>query len=881
MKPWVQVVVPDEDVRKGGFDESVFAADLSDVVADRAPTQYRDAETFFRKTYLTQGLLNLLSAVLARLSGKGRGEAVIQIQTPFGGGKTHSLIALYNLFTHGGRLGSNETVQRVMQEAEVRSIPKVRVAPFVGTSPDPLEGRTPWGELAARLQNYALLREHDQQRIAPGKDLLHELIGATPTLILMDEIAAYATAAKAFREQVVVFFQELTETVKVVPSCALVVTLPSSVPYDEEGEKALQQLEKVFGRVEAIYTPVALEGDDIYEVLKSRLFEERPDADVARQVAQEYFDLYQRLGSDAPQEAREATYRDRMCKAYPFHPEVVDILLQRWSTFPTFQRTRGVLRLLADVVADLYGRKHDAPLIQPAHLNLSKDSIQREFIKHIGNEFAGVIASDIVGSGAKAPKIDREMGSEYARVGVASGLATSIFFGSFSGSEKRGVTVPWLRLAVLREGIPPALVGDALRRLESELWYAHASDGRYAFSNQPNLNRVIVEKEESVRDSDAEKELADRISRSAGTELRVYAFPKSPADVPDTSELKLAILSPEHARQASGTHSFVKELLSQSGSTFRANQNTLLLLVPDEGQIWAVHLQVRRLLAFRAIRDDRELAGRLSPENRKTLEGNLKNAEEGLPFRLMEAYRYVAKAGAAGAEWLDLGIPTSGERGSFAKRVRDYLEGQEYVLTKIAPHRLIEKAFGKDEEEKPLADVVGAFRKYPHLPMLRDDAAVKDAIVSGVKDGGLGVKVGERVYFGESVPRALLDDGVVVLRESAARRAKPLEVKEGGPAVAAPAGGTTQQGPGIFPPPPPPSPDGGRALRLRVKVPWQKLSDLLRGVIMPLNSDSAELDIEVTIDARGGPDGIKVSTLRTVGETLQQIGAEVLENSRE
>ena len=161
MKPLYEVIRPHKDIRAGNFDESVFAADLSDVIADRGPLEYRDAQTFFRKTYPTQGLVNLLSAIVSRLSGKGKGEAVIQIQTPFGGGKTHSLIALYHLFTAPQELQGSEVVSEVLKKADLKAIPTARIVTFAGTAADPF-GRTPRGEIAQQLGRYELLYEHNR-----------------------------------------------------------------------------------------------------------------------------------------------------------------------------------------------------------------------------------------------------------------------------------------------------------------------------------------------------------------------------------------------------------------------------------------------------------------------------------------------------------------------------------------------------------------------------------------------------------------------------------------------------------------------------------------------------------------------------------------------
>ncbi|MBC7256698.1 MAG: ATP-binding protein, partial [Chloroflexi bacterium] len=401
LKPWYNVAVPHRDIREGRMDESVFAASLSDVAAGRGALEYLDAATFFQKTYPTQGLLNLLGAVVGRLAGTGYGEPVIQLQTPFGGGKTHVLVALYHLLRSPEALAGADMIQQILERSGAGALPKGRVVVFDGTAADPVKGKTPWGEIAAQLGRYELLREQDQARRAPGKDRLHEVLAGGPVLILMDEVAEYAVKARDFRDQVMAFFQELTETVKVAERCALVVTLPSSAPYGEEGEHVLAQLQQIIGRVEALYAPV--EGDEVFEVIRRRLFESVGTPREAQQVAEAYWQLYQRLGEDVPAEARNPAYRERLRRAYPFHPQVIDLLYERWSTFPTFQRTRGVLRLLAHVVLDLYrSKRHAAPLIQAAHLNLANSAIRREFVKHIGNEFEGVIAADIVDSNAKA-----------------------------------------------------------------------------------------------------------------------------------------------------------------------------------------------------------------------------------------------------------------------------------------------------------------------------------------------------------------------------------------------------------------------------------------------------------------------------------------------
>ncbi len=538
---WWQVATPHKDIRDGKLNEAIFAADLGNVLLGNAPLEYNDANLFFQKTYLTKGLQQLLQNVISRLQS-GKGDPVIQLQTPFGGGKTHALISLYHLIKH------NQDVHHYFPDFPAA---QAKVAVFVGTHADAVKGRTPWGEIAHQLGQYAVVEEHDKKRIAPGKERLHQILDAAgPTLILMDEILEYIVKANRAEKveqitqgQTLAFLQEISEVVAASGNSCLVLTLPASVleQYDEAAERALHQLQKVSGRVETVYTPV--EGMEIYEVIRKRLFETIGAESERKKVAQYYFQLYQQLGIDVPVPVREIQYREKIERAYPFHPELIDVLYERWGSFTTFQRTRGVLRLLAEIIADLYKRKVPSPLIQSSLVNLNNQTLRREFIKHIGNEYETVIGADVAGPNAKAPKIDKEMGSEYEKYGIATGIATSVFLYSFSGSERKGTTLPWIRVALLREGIPATIVGDAVTKLEEELWYFHSDRKQYMFKNQPNLNRVIVDREETITDIQVQNTLKEFVQKFSGQAFEVYLWPQAASDIPDTKRLKLAILS--------------------------------------------------------------------------------------------------------------------------------------------------------------------------------------------------------------------------------------------------------------------------------------------------------------------------------------------------
>jgi len=381
LPPWWQVAVPHRDIREGRFDAAVFAADLGMVLQDKGAVDYRDPVTFFKQTYPTRGLTELLVDMMRRLTGEPAGEAVIQLQTPFGGGKTHALLALYHLFKHTDQIEHLDSVRTLLLAAGLSRVPGANVVTLVGTALDANEGRrtpeglhirTLWGEMAYQLgglELYLLVERSDQDRVAPGTDGLGELLTqAKPALILMDEVLEYQVKAAGvpvgegtLAGQILSFLQELTIAVANHPQTALVVTLPSSRLefFDEAAITAHERLGRVMGCIETVRAPV--EGVEVYEILRRRLFEQVGNPAEHRQVAEAYWEYYRRHADDLPREVREPKYRELMARAYPFHPELIAILYERWGSIPGFQRTRGVLCLLALVVGDLYRQRYHAP----------------------------------------------------------------------------------------------------------------------------------------------------------------------------------------------------------------------------------------------------------------------------------------------------------------------------------------------------------------------------------------------------------------------------------------------------------------------------------------------------------------------------------------
>jgi len=869
---WWQVTTPHKDIQEGRLSEAIFAADLGDVSIGKAPLEYQDASIFFQKTYLTQGLKNLLDNVLSRLRG-GKGDPVIQLQTPFGGGKTHALLTLYHAIKH------RKEISHLPFASELPEIKTAKVAVFVGTHADAVSGKTPWGEIASQLGQYEVIKDHDKKRIAPGKGKFRQVLEASgPTLILMDEILEYIVKAnraekveKITQGQTLAFLQEISELIASSKDCCLVITLPASIleRYDEEAERSLQQLQKISGRVEAVYTPV--EGLELYEVIRKRLFENYGDEKIRKKVAQAYFDLYQGLGTDVPSEARDIEYRDRIDRAYPFHPELIDTLYERWGSYPTFQRTRGVLRLLAEVVSDLFGKKSVSPLIHSSLISLDNQSIRREFIKHIGNEYDSVIAADIAGKNAKAPKIDKEMGSEYEKYGIAKGIATSVFINSFSAGPSKETTLPRIRVALLREGIPVTIVGDAVAKLEEELWYFHSERKQYAFRNQPNLNRVILDREEPIVEERIQEELKAHVQKDAGKGLEVYLWPENTSDVPDNKNFKLVILSPNLTYDSDRGKKITGEFFEKVGTGFRVYKNTIFILLLDNNQLISVSKSLRRYMALTEIQKDKSLLETLTKQSQEEIKKKFKETEKEIPFKILTAYRYLAFLAKDGIDWKDMGIPTIGSEQTISERVKQYLKDQEKILVKISPKYIVDRTFGEEENEKSLREIFELHLKTPGMPLLETEKVLFDAVTEGVRTGTLGLREDKEVYFKENVTPNL---DSIILRGETAKKVKEEERKK-----------EEEKGEGIPPtdvvPVVPPGEKGKekegviRSVILRAKVPWDKLSDVTKGVIAPLKEEG--LPPEITIEVKANSEeGFKRHTLSSkVKETLLQIGGKI------
>jgi len=877
MKPFHLVTIPHKDILEGRLTMDVFAADLWEVYKGRAVEDYQNPDVFFNKTYLTAGLKNLLEVAAKRLRGEG-GDPVIQIQTPFGGGKTHSLIALYHAFTNP------DSAKPYFEKAL-----KANVVVIVGTAISPKEENgkitgTLWGEIERQLEGKV---EKLSQPVAPGREALRELLEKhQPLLILMDEVLEYVAKAAGIaldsREvkvgetnlaaQTIAFMQELTETVKSLDRSLLVVTLPSSVveyPDEERAEALLSKLQKVAGRLEKIYSPVS--GDEIYEVIRRRLFS-KVDEIAAKEIINEFIEYYEREGIVVD----KAEYREKMLRSYPFHPEVIDVFHRRWGSLPTFQRTRGVLRILSLAVYRL--KDSSIPLIRPCDFDLSFDELSEELIKHIGREYESVLRADVTARDSNSQKVDRTLGSTYQGLKLATKLASAIFLYSFSGGEK-GVSLGELKLSCADINIPSSVITEVVEKLSTSLYYLWREDGRYVFKSQPNLNKLVISRMSEIEEPELREQTRTLLQKYMGKALPVYIWPRNSKDIPDTEEFKLVVVS-------SNDKSQIEDILSNYGENRRVNKNTLFFLVPMESERYNFESWLRRKLAWESITRDKSL--NLTKSQKMEVEKNIKEHEKEERDMLRKFYRIVYVP-AKELKEVDLGIPVFGDKRSLSNEVFERLKADGDIVEKLAPLLILERYLGsKDYLE--LKQLYKSLLSTPGEPRITKNNFIK-SLQRGVEEGHFGfgmLKDGrvECLKFKETPEITLQDYEVIVRREFCERRDETERGYSGhvvpdedkGSTIETtkrPSGDKTR-----YPTPITMVQPSYKSVTLNVKLPKGKFYEFYKGVLSLLEDSFDETEVEIKIVAKKG-EIPRADYENKVKETLMQINAKIIEEKAE
>ncbi len=862
LKPWREVVNPHQDVASGGYQQAEFAADLWQVYLGEGTDEYRNPREFFRRTYLTESLKGLLSGAMQRLSGRG-GDPVVELQTNFGGGKTHSMLALYHLFS-GMPTGELLGIDDLIASAEVAARPDgVKRVVLVGNKISPgnpsakEDGtvvKTLWGELAWQLGGRAAfdkVRQDDERATSPG-DTLRELMNEYgPCLILIDEWVAYARQlhddadlpAGSF-ETHFSFAQTLTESARAANCCLLVISLPSSDTTsshvqgeDEEvggrrGRAALARLKNVIGRVESSWTPASTE--EGFEIVRRRLFEslnEREQFTARDNVSRSFADFYRAQQQEFPAECRDADYERRLRAAYPIHPEVFDRLYTDWSALVKFQRTRGVLRLMAAVIHSLWERGDRNSLIMPAHIPIDDPHVRNELTRYLSDNWTPIIEADVDGPNALPQRIDGEV-ANLGKFSATRRVARTVYLGSAPTTSvaNRGLEDRRIKLGCAMPGETSAIFGDALRRLSTQATFLYQDGPRYWYSTQPTVTKLAEDRADQFRRDPAPvvAEIEQRLRadlRAMGDFQRIHTVPQSGADIPDDMDARLVVLGTEHPH-SSGSNSKAQAaataMLENRGNTPRLFRNTLVFLVVDQTRLQDLDEAVRRYLAWSSILQDKE-ALNLDPHQVRQAEDQLKSEDGAVVGRLPEAYQWllvpVQSTPEAAVEWQALRLAG---QDPLAVRAGKKLRSEELLIPVLAGTRLrmeLDRVplWGGDHVEiRQLADY---FARYLYLPRL----AGPEVLIAAIQDGlGLLLWTDESFAYadafdeptgryrglrcGREVPLLSAEsDGLLVQPEAAIAQQKAAPAATG--AGVAEKGVSASAGDGTSPVPTPPPPE--------------------------------------------------------------------------
>lgn len=934
LKPWREIVTPHPDVASGRYQQAEFAADLGQVhrfdlgIAKKedVAVEYRDAKEFFRRTYMTEGLKQLLGRGLARVTGKG-GDPVIELQTNFGGGKTHALLALYHMLG-GTSLSDLAGMEEPIRIAGTADVPKVRRAVLVGRDQSPGQPRkkpdgvvvnTLWGELAYQLggkEGYDIVAEADKTATSPGDALVELFRKFSPCLILVDEWVVYARQLYRVEglpggtlETQFSFAQTLTEAAKSAPRTLLVVSIPAS---DIEiggdgGQVALDGIKKVVGRVQTPWSPAS--ADESFEIVRRRLFSPITEKENFRgrdAVVKGFMDLYRTQAGEFPATCREAEYERRLQAAYPIHPELFDRLYTDWSTLEKFQRTRGVLRLMAAVIHSLWERQDSSLLIMPGAVPIDDGSVQYELKTYLEDNWGPVIESDVDGPNSLPLRLDRE-NPNLGRYSASRRVARALYLGSAPTlrTSHRGLEDRSLKLACVQPGESPAVFGDALRRLTDQATHLYVDGQRYWFSTQPSVTRLAQDRAAQYerREDEVDEDIIARIKDNASRRddfAAVHVAPDSTGVIPDEREARLVILGPRHAHTSktddSTARAFTGELLDKRGNDQRHYRNALVFLAPDKARLADLRQAVRQYLAWKSIEDEK-VSLNLDAFQSKQAEAKRTSAEEAVRARIPEAFCWLLvpvqpDPKADKIEWQEVRLQG---QDPLPVRAARKLKNEELLVVQLAGTRLkheldrIPLWRGDSVKIKELAE---NFAKYLYLPRLKNTEVLTDAIRDGL---GLltwpsetfgyaeGFDAAKSRYKGLQAGRAVrvvLNADTVLVKPDVAEKQLDEDQKPTsgpGPHPSPEGDGGDQMPPGPRPPGPQPVAGSARPTRFygtvtlnpeKMREEAGKVADAIVQHLASLMGSKVDVTLEIHAEV---PDGVPEHAERTVLENASTL----------
>ena len=931
LKPWREVITPHPDVREGRFVNAEFAADLRQVFKGEATSEYGDPVDFFARTFITDGLRDLIRNAARRLSGMG-GDPVVELQTGFGGGKTHSLIALYHLASGETSLpGVSETL-----EEDFLSLPEqMRRAVFTGQMSSPaspklevgdLQIRTVWGYLAYQLggmEGFRLVAADDRHATNPGDKLVELFRRFGPALILIDEWVAYARSLPMGGEErhlpggdfdtQFTFAQALTEAAASVDDALVVVSVPeSSDPGDdslevggEKGRRALDRLRHVLGRKAAQWRPASSE--ESFEIVRRRLFENvEPSRERHKDaVVRAYHKLYLDNAGEFPPETRERDYLRRMEAAYPIHPELFDRLYQDWSTLERFQRTRGVLRLMAGVISELWDRDDRSLLIMPGVTPMDSAKVVPELTRYLADQWKPIIDADVDGPGSLPLRLDRDR-KNLGRYWACRRVARTAYLGSAPlPAQRRGIDRTRIILGCVQPGEPPGVFGDALRHLAAEATYLYNRQMRYWYDTKPSLTKLAADRALSnFSDADADVELRRRIQKiRPGDPLgAVHVFPDGPGDVPDEADRVRLVILPLNRPHRRGFDSRAVRaagaILEQRHGGARQNRNMLVFLAAEKARVPELRQAMRSRMAWQSILDEQgEHELDLSPSDVHQATARRDDADGTVDMRIMETFSQVLYPvqvpGESEIRWTAV---RAGSTGDLVERVARKLESSEHLISRYSAVR-IRRDLDRSDARLWKGDDGGShigvqelwsyYCRFLYMPRLAGFGVLASAVANGVASMSwqtetfayaeshdrrsgrfLGLQAGRHVEVTRSRDAVLVHPDRAWAQIESEKRAETGRGEDSGAPTGGEGGGVDGGGRGGSDPRPltrfygQMTLDPVRALR--------DLGDILEEVVAHLRRAGEKVTISVEVNAQA--DRYDAHTVRVVSENASQLG---------
>jgi len=769
LKPWREIARPHKDVLEGTFKQSEFAADISQVSSGTATAEYQDAEKFFSRTYITEGMRLLLISVAQRLAGHG-GDPVIQLQTAFGGGKTHTMLAVLHLASRNVSTDKLEGIPPLLDEANISDLPKAKVAVIDGIKLSPsqpqrhgdIAANTLWGELAWQLlgeDGYKMVAESDATGVSPGKEVIRQLVEkAAPCVILIDELVAFIRQlelGKQFNagtfDSNISFVQALTEAMKSVPNAILMASLPESELEvgGTMGQRALESLEKYFARVESVWKPVA--STEAFEIVRRRLFEFAGERAEVEGISRQYSDFYRANSDKFPVETQSNVYFERLTQSYPIHPEVFDRLYEDWSTLDKFQRTRGVLQYMAIVIHRLWNSDNKDSLIMPGSISLDDSNVRNKSIHYLPQGWEPVLEKEVDGPRSEPFDIDGK-DTRFGSVQAARRAMRTIFLGSAPSNADqgiKGIDYEHILLGCVQPGQTIGVFEDVLKRLRDKLHYLYSEQDRFYLDTRPNLRREMESRKQNLDDA---QELLPLLKTRVGQVFGrshcfagIHVFTES-SDVPDDygTGPRLVVLPPAaayHRAEARLAYEAAEKILRKRGDQPRQKQNRLIFFAADYDVVSRLKDAGRTFLAWKSIVTDisdekLDLTLSLSRQAKR----NADNAEQDLLRVVRDAYKWILcpveefRKGKPELVWESISVSPTAP--NLIAEVETKLREEEWLISEWSPIHLrntLKQWYLKDgTTEVSALKVWQDSCHYMYLPRLVNDQAFKNAISAGI-----------------------------------------------------------------------------------------------------------------------------------------------------